>query len=249
MANLSEIMKTVVEKKKLAAMEVPENSPIAAGALARKKRAQEEIKTTYISYRKAAMGASVYVVFTGQKAKEAANSASEFDMAVMSSSVMAESIVSKMSPALYMNKTMSPAIIDIVASIFEDMAIELDIVSYPVLHYKSNMAINISSEEQMVKLVHMFLQKELGEEIFAIDYTDRAAREAYENEFDGPVVPMAIYEEDAQAAENLVNKLRSAGKKAFLVSTNEESENELLLKEINKKELGSVLQQIKSQLK
>lgn len=254
--NLRDLVKKIQKTKKQAEQKIPEDSASAARIIrGRAKRAREDLKSLYLEYRKNLLSRSIFMLVTGDQSQKFAEIASQEYMCFSrKADTFYDEILKQIAPRLYTNTTSSASLFDNFAAKFEDRALDIDIISYPALLYRSKFKKELTGYEDALNLMKRAFNEEVGGEIIALDMIEHVSKKAVNDNYDQKFCAMIMYTDDTQLIEELKEGiLRGVTKNVFILTAGKapkEIKKKALIKlnPVNKESVEKALITVKSKL-
>jgi len=254
--NLRDLVKKIQKTKKQAEQKIPEDSASAARIIrGRAKRAREDLKSLYLEYRKNLLSRSIIMLVTGDQSQKFAEIASQEYMCFSrKADTFYDEILKQIAPRLYTNTTSSASLFDNFAAKFEDRALDIDIISYPALLYRSKFKKELTGYEDALNLMKRAFNEEVGGEIIALDMIEHVSKKAVNDNYDQKFCAMIMYTDDTQLIEELKEGiLRGVTKNVFILTAGKapkEIKKKALIKlnPVNKESVEKALITVKSKL-
>lgn len=222
---LESLLEVIKLKKEIADQPIEENLVNYRVKLGKKKKAQEDLKELFLDYRDSVRKRAAYIVVVGANSQKFAEvSEKDFGCFKYHADDFYKEITAKLNKHVYLNKTASPNMFDIIGGHFEEKALELGIIGYPPLLFESKYKKVLKSSDDMVNLVKRAFNEKVGVEVVALDATNKVSKLAMDQEYSGTVVPVIMHTEDESLALSIAEGLKSSGS-VFLISAGSISEN------------------------
>jgi hypothetical protein len=226
MSELKTILKDYQTQKKIANIDLSDVPPQAySGRLGKVKRAKENIAALEEDYLGAVRNNCLFILATGEKTDDFAQIAEEeYGCFTLGSDDFYNELISDLSDRLYVNKTLTPAIFDIVGRKIEEMALELGIQSYPFLAFEQKYKKNTANKKELMEVVRQAINDKIGAEMVGLYSTFVVAKKALDEEFDAKVIPIVLKVEEAQVQE-LAQSLNRMFGNIFMIDLGIEDES------------------------
>lgn len=226
--------------------------PTAQMRVANKKQAKIKLEDLFLKLQKEVLNSSAVMVISGPKAKELAETAEkEFDVYTFDANELTKSIAKEIPPTNYMGRALNPSTVDIASALLETVAMNIGVSSYNPLIWRNSMAGSvIKSQEDLEAELDRLISDFAGYEIVSAYFINKVASKVIEEDYQGSTVPVMITVEDETKAKKITEQTKRLTSKTFLITTNEESQNEALFcKSGSKNAVKEVLTKVKQSLK
>jgi len=223
MSNLQKILTDVQHNKSVAKTEKDHENPIIKNRLRdNQMTAKRNLDNLFLNFRKELLKHAVLIVNTGKNLSKFSEIASEYGCLVVDQSSYVSKFNTLVQPGLYTNGTgVSSSLIDTIEASFEDVARELDIVSYPMFVNKKEYQRALNGKEDLNLVTEQVVMDVVGGETFylmAINDLPIKVTNSDDTEIQTvyPIVLNVLNEDVAQAIVNDVKQ--SFTQNAFLVN-------------------------------
>jgi hypothetical protein len=211
------------------------------------KRLTEEYTRTFSSQ-------AIFIIPVGPKKQEFLTATSEY---CFSSDVdsFAKNLVDRLPPVTYMNLETGSSIFELVGRHLMDLALDLNILEYPLVRFDQKYRKFISSKEELKDLMVQAINDQMGAEIVGIYAARTLAVQGIEKGYIAPITPIVLMPQADSQAMELVGPLTRLTKNVFIVATGKtpkavtKGPNVLQIKEINENNVEEVLTTIKNNVK
>lgn len=216
----------------------------------RKEVAKLRLSDLFFDYRKHMNNRLLAIVVAGSRANEfqAAVDQTEAKMPSFDGDSLYAFLASKLDSRMLQRGENANYVLDVVSRLLEDTASEIGIGSYNQMIYKNKYPAKIKSAQEAQDFIKEVMREQVGPEMNTFFLLDKAARLAFEEEFEGKFYPVMIKASDEQNLKDLYSSLSSLGNRVIVVSTDEglaKDLNPILAEEITEKSVMSVLKKVK----
>jgi hypothetical protein len=217
--SFEQILEKIKEQSAVLKTEILPGDPTSRVKAGMISQARTQIASLRQDFRDEALRRSVFIVVFGKRSKETSKLLQEeFAVKVGSPRLLAEKIVNKIHPSLYMNKPLHPSVIDTASSIMDELARDLGIEHYPMFYYDGvKHAVQINGRKDLEILIENTLLEKVGGEIFAVNAVMDSLDGLIEEEYTSDVLPI-VMETDEESVEKLSSDLRRITKNVFTMS-------------------------------
>lgn len=252
--NIQNLVKQIQEKT-LAANDNLEDATNSTRAMreGNRRAARESLADLKQEYRKQLLTSASYVVVSGSQSKELEAAIESESLALtVDSEEFYQELLSKIDERSYMNRPVDGTFFNALANSIEDIAREIGIKSYPQILFKSEYHQIISSKDQVLKLLKLIVNKDLGSELIGIHAVNKVMDKALKREQADSFTPLFLTAEDKTLALALSNDLGRLSSNVFLVCAGKTSkslknvQNSLSIDEVNKETIEQLLEAIRS---
>lgn len=204
------------------------------------KSAKRDLDNMFDTYRQNVYQKSIAILSIGEFAESFNEIADkEFGCYRVDGMGIFQEIADQLDPVHYTNMTVTSNTFEMISNLFESIAIDLGISSYPELVFNKKYHKRIAGKQDLVNLMADLFFETVGPEIVGHYAVTKASKMAFEDDFVGKVVPVIISIND-KLVVNLQKSLESIGMKVFVVLSD---------KQADKSEVGKQLVSIKKKLK
>ena len=256
--NLKELVVNIKEKRRVINLKKvdSDNPHVTRNVAAQKRRAQEDLKELFNDYRNVIGTSALFMIVSGSKSKDFVDIATgeKFGCFACSANEFYDKIMSDISPRLYMGKSCNSTIFDIVSTNFAEMALDLDIISFPALVFERKWSKVIKDREQLRDVVSQAFNQKVGSEVVALFAIDKVAKQGFEQEFDGKFLPI-IMEVSEELLENIATDFKKITPNVYVIKAGElkgQSYKTLMTscsETVDESEIKKILTQIKKSAK
>lgn len=253
--SLKDIMEEIVTTKALAESQPTSDNPskrrVEKGNI---EQAKEKLDDLYLSYRKAVLNDSVFMIVVGSTANKFAESASDkYNTYSYKGDTLFSELADEVPPVLYQNKECSRAVFDHVLNSFEKLALEWRVKSYKPVIFSQKYKKKIKEKEDLIKILKDAFHEHTGTEVVAYDAVHRTSGEAIKTGFDGKVIPIVIYTKDLKFAKQMAKDFQHVTHNIFLIKSGSFKKGESLqtdfsLAKITESGMEKILVNIKKQV-
>lgn len=204
------------------------------------KRARQDLLDMYNLYRQMVYQKSIVILSSGEHADSFNSIASEeFGCYTVDGLGIFKEIAEKIDKVYYSDHVATSHLFEIFSSLFEEIADEIGIISYPQLVFNKKYSKRLNGKEEMVELIAKAFCENVGSEVIGHYAITRASKRAFDDDFTGKVVPVVIAVPEA-FLKDLESSLTSINMRVFVVVSD---------KQADKEEVGKKLVSIKKKLK
>lgn len=255
--SLSTVMEEI-KKVGPAAKENIEEGPMSTlnARRGRKNQAIERLKALKDEYIRELMKGSTFIVVTGGSRNEFTAMATEqFHCFANDPESFYRDLANRIPESTYLGRESMPNIFDIVSRHLEDKALEMNIIGYPQLIFKSKYNKSIKSKEEFVGVIKEALVEQLGGEMTGIQAVRAIAVDAIAREHSAKITPIILSTSDDAFALKIAEDLERLTSKVFVVVVGKASkalkatEGALLVKEVTPEAVEQTLTTIKQSLR
>jgi hypothetical protein len=196
------------------------------------KKAKQDLSDMYDLYRQNVYQKSIVVISLGEFS-ESFNEIADKDFGCYRVNGMGifEEIADKIDKAHYQNLAATSNLFEIVSNLFEEVAGDIGITSYPMMVFNKKYTKRLTDKQSLVNLMADVFFETLGPEIVGHYAVTKASKTAFEDEFTGKVVPIVLsIREDL--ADDLKKSLESIGMKVFVVLSDKQADKEEVSKKL-----------------
>jgi hypothetical protein len=222
MSKIKELVKLIETTKIVASSDPGNNQANYRVKLGKINKAKRDLEALFLEYRKVIQQNSVFIILTGSRAQmnRFTDIATEkFDCLTSNADDFYTKIADEIDPKLYIDKESSPALFDVMSSIFEDFALDLDIIGYPQLIFEYKYKRLLTSKKDLIDLIKDAFNDKIGAELVGLFTIDSVSRIAVNQKFDKDVCPIVLESHDQKLALELFNKLKNLTPNVFMVAT------------------------------
>ena len=253
--NLQNILKEIKKNSDIVKAEVLEGENTTRVAKDRQTNAKRRILDLQVDYRNALLARTVFIVLYGPDAKELAKIAeNDFGSYAADAESVFNRIADEIPAILYLNKSSSPSLFDVIAHALEGVAAEAGVSEFNSIQYKSSRDAKIlKSKDDLKEVIKHTIVNQVGSELLAVHAVTATFMKALETEFDGKVYPVVMYTPDANYAKALVNDIHKhlINHETYTITTSETekvTKNTIVLDKVSKESVKSALTSIKKSL-
>jgi hypothetical protein len=247
--SLSAILDEINEQKKIAQQDLHSISP---RALPYKKgqvdSAKSKLENLYVDYKNELLKSSVFILVTGDNAKDFSNIAEDkFKCFSVESKTMFREILEKLSPHLYKNKKINSSVFEAIANILEDKMKMLDVGSYNQLMFDAKYLRVVKDEQEMLNIITNAITETVGSEVIGLDALERITKQAVEKNYKSRIVPILVHSEDEKFITDIADGLKVLNPKVVKIAagkTGEDFKAKINLEEVNEKTVEDTLKTI-----
>jgi hypothetical protein len=175
-----------------------------AGRRGRKNQAIERMKTLKREYKDQLLQSAAFIIVTGEKSKEFTSSAvGNFQCFSADPNAFYKDLADRIAPTAYQGKESLSNLFDILGRHLEDKANELGIIGYPQLIFKQHYRITVKTKEDLVNLIRLSINEQVGSEIVGIQSTALLTNVAISKEHGAKVTPIILSTDDDTFALDL----------------------------------------------
>lgn len=231
MSNIEYLIKEIKKNKELAEMKIEEVNPQRyTTQLGKIKRAKENLKSLYESYRNEVKQNTVFIVLKGKQGKSFIDIATgeNYGCFEINADKLYEDIASKVNSRYYQDQTSSPTLFDILMSSFEDICDDLGIIGYPAVLFESKYQRRLKSKEDLIELTKEAFNEKVGSELVGLYAVDKVARKAVNEDYEGKSIPIIIHSKDNKLIDELSVTLNNVSRNVFKISTTKKQSKKLV---------------------
>jgi hypothetical protein len=256
------LVKVLEEIKKIqpVALEDVDSGPMETlnARRGRKRNAQLELKRLREEYAQHLLRGAVFILVTGSVREEFVTLAtSNKDYGVFSADpeFFYQDLANRVAPALYQGKSTVANLFDVLGRHLEDKALELGVLEYPQLRFKSEYSRVIKSKEDFVELIKRAINEQVGGEFVGVQTIRSIASEAIDTSHNASITPILLSTQDEKLALDLVAALERITPRVFLVVAGRSSrgikavEGAVLVKEASEESVATALTTVRNSLK
>lgn len=213
------------------------------------KSAQTRLEGLKDTYKQALRESSVAILVTGKKAEDFAKLSEEkFNCFVVDGKSFYRDAIGKLSPQLYLNKSINSSVFEVLGNIVEDRMHELDILEYNSLIFEAKYSRVVKSEDEMVDIAALAVNDTIGPAIVGLDALDKVSKQALESQYKSRIVPIVIYSDDESFIQSISDDMSKLSPRFVTVSAGdiESVDSQFKLKTISEASVGKTLKQIAS---
>lgn len=237
MRSFEELIKQIKLNKEIASRDIGEVDPRKVrGMLGKIKRAKENLKELQLEYRNHVRENLFFLIVNGKESKSFCDIASSETFGCFSTQAeeFYEEIASKIDKRHYDNQSSSPALFDMLMSVFSDLCGEIGIIGYPALIFDKKYSRRLTSKEDLVKLVQESFDEIIGKELVGLYLTDKVATKAMVDGFEGKKIPILININKKELSLGLDSALKNITPNVFGITVKGEQDEEKVKKELIK---------------
>ena len=192
----------------------------------------------------------VPVVVVGDKAKELVDKISEEAPGTLAynGDSLFDEVVKRLPIEAKNGRMTAKHVVDIISSVFEEVATDMDIASYPQILYKHKMGIDIKTEEDTKDLVKSILMETLGGQVMLEFNLVNAAQISLENNFAGKKIPLFLYTSDVAVSNEYTKNYTASVLTAGSVSGKLNQSAFASLTEVDADNVNKLLNKLKKEL-
>jgi hypothetical protein len=172
----------------------------------RKRNAVGVLEALYPQYKREMLNRLGFIVIAGSQAKEALEVAP--GVVKYSADSFFSELVAGVDKNLLTGRESPATLIDMLSHSLDGMARQMDILSYNQMIYNAKYSGVVASQEQLTDLAKRLIFDQVGSEIVGYHALEVATREAFEQEYDGSVLPVMVSVEDAGMLEQVLSGLK-----------------------------------------
>lgn len=196
------------------------------------KRAKQDLLDMYDTYRQNVYQKSIVIISLGEHAESFNELADkEFGCYRVNGMGLFEEIADQIDKAHYTDHATTSNLFEIVGNIFEDMASDLGITSYPMLTFNKKYSKRLKDKADLVNLIADAFFETVGPELVGHYAVTKASKQAFEDGFIGKVVPIVLSVRE-DLANSLQKSLESIGMKVFVVLSDKQADKEEVSKKL-----------------
>jgi hypothetical protein len=249
MMSLESIIGNIQEEKAIAEIDLDTVStaayPYKQGQV---KSAKHKLEGLYIDYKNELLKRAVFILVTGDDAEGFSEIAdSEFNCFTTDGDALFKDIVGELNPQLYTDKMANGALFDIVSNILEHKLKHLDIVEYNELMFNTKYSRHLKDKEDCVQLVKEAVTDIVGPEVIGLNALEEVTKEAVNRGYKSRVVPILIFNKDAQFVVDISPRLRNLNPRVVRVAAGKvdiDINAKITLKKTDTKSVGEALKEI-----
>jgi len=216
----SEIIENIKKKEAIASADVSQAMPGYQTRLGQIRRAKTDIEELQRQYQENIKELAVFILATGSQANSFASIAEDeygcFSIAV---DEFYSDLVKDVSPALFKGVSANSQLFDIVNDIFTEQALQLGIVSYPQMIFKTEYKKILNNRKDLVDLIKRAFTDSVGGEVVGLYAIKVAAKKGLDIEFTGKVAPIVLFSKDQSIIKQLSKDLRYISNNVHIVAT------------------------------
>lgn len=252
---LKDLVKTIEKTKTLAESDAGYDVQTRRIRLGKINRAKEDLKGLYEEYRNELKSRSAIILLTGSKSKKFNDIATseEFGCFSVDGDEFYNEITSRINSRLFTDEMASPSLFNLINDKFEEVAVDLGIVSYPMMRFESKYKKILKDKKDLIDLTKKAFNDKVGGEVVGLYALNKVVPKAAAEGFAGKIVPVLLHCEDESLALSLEQDLKKMFSNVFIVTAGEVSE-EVSLRALtsadtaSKKSVGESLLKIKESL-
>ena len=263
--NLENILKEMEVARPNAEMDLQMgNANTYGNRLGLKKAATETLKRLKVDYRKQLLTSTLFIVVTGpgRDAFSELAAGPSFGCFSVDPESFFKQIASKVTPSLF-GRESTRALFGIAGNLFEDRALDLDIVSYPMLMFNDKYNRSVKDADDFAVLLRNAVNDQVGAEIVGINAVDSIVDSAIQRRHSDVVTPVILNTSEEGFALDLAKNLRShrlpdgtlrgLTSKVFLVVAGKPSKtfqgrDAVFVKNVTEESVGEALASIRNKL-
>ena len=230
-----------------------------------KLNATESIKRLRLQFRTELMAQVAFIVVTGSNRDKFTEVAStdEFGCFSVDPDDFFKDLTSRIDKTLFGRET-TRNLFNIATNVLEDKALELDINSYPMLHFGEKYNTTARTPEEFVPIIRNAVTEQVGSELVGVNAVYSVVDKAIEKGYNATVTPIILNTPDEQFALDLFKNLkkhthtdgmsRGLTSKVFLVAAGKTSKElkgtlgAFAVKDANESSVGQTLTAIRSKI-
>lgn len=172
----------------------------------RKRNAAGVLEALYPQYKREMLSRLGFIVVVGSQAKQALETAP--GVVKYSADSFFSELVSGVDKSLLTGRESPATLIDMLSYSLDGMARQMDLLSYNQMIYNVKYSGVINSQEGLAALAKQIIFDQVGSEIVGYHALEVAAREAFQEEYEGSVLPVMVSVEDAGMFEQVLSGLK-----------------------------------------
>lgn len=220
----------------------------------RKRNAQEQIANLRELYIKELMGSVVFILATGLGNEEFSHMAKDkFGCFVYDPEALYLELANRIPDGLIGRET-SAGLFDVLGRHLEDVANDMQIIGYPQLIYRAQYATTINNREDLLGLVKLAINDQVGSEMVGIYAVRNIADLAMAMGHTSPVTPVILNTSDEKLVAELSSSLKRLTSKVFVVTAGKatratKATANVSVKEVSEESVQEALTNIRGSLK
>lgn len=223
MTDLKELLEEIkLKKAKIATekdLETVDNPHTYRSKMAHITRAKSDLEDHIEAYRMCILKSVAFILVTGKNTDKFNSIASEeFGCFEVGADEMYEKMIKDVPESLYLNHTLPAEVFTKINYTFQEMASELDIVSYVPMSYEHKHKKMIKSKDELLKIVKDAFNTYTGSEVVGLYAVNSILNTALKAEYDNPVTPIILHSTDETLIKDLANNLNKITNNVFVVS-------------------------------
>jgi hypothetical protein len=232
--DLKVLVKEVKALKVLASQDPGAHPQTHAVKLGKIRRAKEDLKERFNSYKNEVSRRIVFILVSGPGAEAFRDIATNEDFGCFSADPegIYKDVVKNINPRLYENHPFSPDVLNTVSNYFQDVADEIGLMSYPMMVFKNSYAKTIKSKDDLIQSVKRAVNEDVGSEVVGHYIIQKVTEQALSENFAGKIVPVVVYSADEDLISDLNKNLRRISRNVFPLDIPEGADAALVEKEL-----------------
>lgn len=222
-----------------------------AGREGRQRNAKERMKSLKENYIDELRTSAAFILVAGSEKQNFSEVAvNEFKCFFADPEGFYKDLADRLPKELYVNRTPTANLFDIMARHLEDKANEMQIVGYPQLIMKQQYQRALAGKEDFVGLIKQAINEQVGSEIAGLHVVRSIADKAIEANHGSRTTPIVLCTDDQELALDLRSTLGRIGSRTFLVvagkgaKTIKGTEGAFVIKEVSKEAVENCLKNI-----
>lgn len=255
--NLNRILEEINKNKPFAEEDV-DSGPIETLTARRGRRNQavEQLKRLKREYRRELLNNAVFIIVTGSDRDAFVSTAVENGKFLsIDPEEFYRDLAGRVSPQIYAGKMLNASVFQTLSHHLEDKALELDLISYPQIIFKSEYNTITNNQEDLINVVKRAVNEQMGAEIVAMQATHSLTDAAIDKNQGGKLVPILMPATDEKLAKDMLTAFNNAKISAFLVVAGKGAkdlrnlEGVVVTKTVNTENVENALNTIKNNVK
>lgn len=201
------------------------------GRRARKKAAQERLKSLTETYRQELLNSSMFILVVGNERTEFVEKATGFGVFAADTDSFYKDLAARIPETLFMGKESSANLFDVISRHLEDKAMELGMLAYPQLIFKQEYRGLISTREDLTRVIKRAISTQVGAEVSGIQAVKSITTKAIELGHSSRITPIMLAVDDEASVSSLMSGLLRLTRLVFVVGAGETSVTNALIVE------------------
>ena len=231
MQSFKSLIEDIKKNRLLANTEIPHDADARTltARIGKKKRAKEDLKDLSYQYRNHVKGNCIFILPKGKYSEGFTELANEqFGCFNVGAEDLYNEIADQIHERHYTNCKATPALFDILMSVFNDICDQVGIVEYPVVFFEAKYSRRLKNRDDLLDLIKEAFNDKVGSELVGVYAIDKVAKLAIEKEYEGKTIPIIINTEDKEFSDLLAGSLKALTNNVFSISTAKKQTEEIV---------------------
>ncbi len=246
---LKDILQEIDDKKKVISQDLSQvNIRARTYKVGQINSAKERLETLYVNYKNELLNNSVFILATGKNAQKFVEvGVKDFGCFAMDAKQLYKDIAEEISPQLYLNKTISSSVFDVINNVIETKMQMLDVISYNTVLFSVKYQRVVKSKEEFIDVIKDAMNDEIGSEAVGLYALENISKKAVNEGYKSRLVPIILHTDDESLIEEINKNIRKTTPRAVIVTagkTKTSFDSPILLDKATKAGVEEALKQI-----